>query len=640
MALRSPFAPGRLLAGALLVATLLAPAAEAAAAGGWQIYTVASGLVESPVFRVALDGRGGIWAGHISGGRAIGRRGGLVHLSPDGAGRAYTDEPLASCSSVDAVAPAPDGTLWLKLSGIHDYGSPDYLGRCTAEYGAAIGSVGADGAIAMLPKEQLPANANGAGIGVDARGRLWVATDGGAAVRRADGTWQMIAWQAGSTTALKVSPDGYLVLVGSSRGELLSIAVGGGGAGGDGDRTTTNSPPTDGTRPIVDIAFAPVKGYAVSAGRSMYSYTIGAGWQATPLPFEGDDYFGARIAYAGDTFWAGVPAYPTGLYRLGAQGWEPVATGATPLPSGVINDLEAAGPTTLLIATDQGVARLDTAAPPADPAPARAAFDALWGRSNRGPGGSWVWGPFAWAERYEPYREGPGGTRFVRYYDKTRMELPDPGADPASPWYVTNGLLVVELVRGQAQLGDDPGRAVCPFGKGTQPCPSFYPVAGDANPSTNSFAPSYAEMAPLLTAAPRRDGARVGATYTQPGDFEPFQLGERADLASGATTIRAYDEATAHNIPGIFWDYMWRQPADWLFTFGHPISEPVWVQTRIGGAQQWVLVQLFERRALTYTPGNAPEWQVEMGNVGQHYYAWRYGADPDSPPWAAPLTAR
>ncbi|MCS7294077.1 MAG: thermonuclease family protein, partial [Dehalococcoidia bacterium] len=36
------------------------------------------------------------------------------------------------------------------------------------------------------------------------------------------------------------------------------------------------------------------------------------------------------------------------------------------------------------------------------------------------------------------------------------------------------------------------------------------------------------------------------------------------------------------------------------------------------------LVQCFERRCLTYTPDNPPGWQVEAGNVGQHYYRWRY----------------
>ncbi|MEZ4570631.1 MAG: hypothetical protein R2849_09955 [Thermomicrobiales bacterium] len=34
-------------------------------------------------------------------------------------------------------------------------------------------------------------------------------------------------------------------------------------------------------------------------------------------------------------------------------------------------------------------------------------------------------------------------------------------------------------------------------------------------------------------------------------------------------------------------------------------------------------MQCFERRCLTYTPDNAPGWQVEAGNVGQHYYEWR-----------------
>jgi hypothetical protein len=38
-----------------------------------------------------------------------------------------------------------------------------------------------------------------------------------------------------------------------------------------------------------------------------------------------------------------------------------------------------------------------------------------------------------------------------------------------------------------------------------------------------------------------------------------------------------------------------------------------------------VLLQCFERRCLTYAPDNPPGWQVEAGNVGQHYHAWRYG---------------
>ena len=44
----------------------------------------------------------------------------------------------------------------------------------------------------------------------------------------------------------------------------------------------------------------------------------------------------------------------------------------------------------------------------------------------------------------------------------------------------------------------------------------------------------------------------------------------------------------------------------------------------VGGVEHDVLIQCFERRCLTYTPDNVTEWQVEMGNVGQHYYRWRY----------------
>jgi hypothetical protein len=39
-------------------------------------------------------------------------------------------------------------------------------------------------------------------------------------------------------------------------------------------------------------------------------------------------------------------------------------------------------------------------------------------------------------------------------------------------------------------------------------------------------------------------------------------------------------------------------------------------------------VQLYERRVLTYTPGNSAAFEVEMGNVGQHYFEWRYGLRP------------
>jgi len=67
---------------------------------------------------------------------------------------------------------------------------------------------------------------------------------------------------------------------------------------------------------------------------------------------------------------------------------------------------------------------------------------------------------------------------------------------------------------------------------------------------------------------------------------------------------------------------------------GLPISDAYWTRARVGPAEKDVLVQLFERRVLTYTPDNPAGYQVEMGNVGQHYFQWRYPHL--GTPWAAP----
>jgi hypothetical protein len=91
--------------------------------------------------------------------------------------------------------------------------------------------------------------------------------------------------------------------------------------------------------------------------------------------------------------------------------------------------------------------------------PANAHFMRVWQRtdlpvaegiSNR----TWMWGPKAFSEAVvEPYAESPGGMRTVQYFDKARMEITNPDADQSSIWYVTNGLLVVELITGKMQTG-------------------------------------------------------------------------------------------------------------------------------------------------------------------------------------------
>src|SRR5205085_2066083 len=63
----------------------------------------------------------------------------------------------------------------------------------------------------------------------------------------------------------------------------------------------------------------------------------------------------------------------------------------------------------------------------------------------------------------------------------------------------------------------------------------------------------------------------------------------------------------------------------WFYATGYPVTEPFWAAVKVAGITRDVLMQCFERRCLTYTPGNAQGWEVEMGNVGLHYYQWRYG---------------
>ncbi len=84
---------------------------------------------------------------------------------------------------------------------------------------------------------------------------------------------------------------------------------------------------------------------------------------------------------------------------------------------------------------------------------------------------------------------------------------------------------------------------------------------------------------------------------------------------------------TGHTIASPFWEFMSSlQQADGnpFYSTGYPISEAYWADVRVGGESKTVLMQLFERRVLTFTPSNPPAWQVEAGNVGQHYFRWRY----------------
>ncbi|HUS16113.1 MAG TPA: hypothetical protein VM536_14035, partial [Chloroflexia bacterium] len=240
---------------------------------------------------------------------------------------------------------------------------------------------------------------------------------------------------------------------------------------------------------------------------------------------------------------------------------------------------------------------------------------------------SWVWGPAAFDTVAEPYQQGANGRRMVQYWDKARMEINDPAADPTTPWYVTNGLLVVEMVDGRLQLGDNQYEARAPAQE---------PVVGDPS-AVNPDAPSYAALRGIASLNGDHQAASApGTTITAYLDRRGV-AGSNAKLGDYGVRVGQYVAETHHNVADRFWTYLQQQGLmydggslangpllNWVYVTGYPISEPYWVTAGIGGKPYAVLVQLFQRRVLTYIPDFAPEWQVQMGNVGQHYHAWRY----------------
>lgn len=256
-----------------------------------------------------------------------------------------------------------------------------------------------------------------------------------------------------------------------------------------------------------------------------------------------------------------------------------------------------------------GVAKLD----PAAISRWRAADYEVWsGAVQR----TWTWGPDVLAIRQEPYEGVPNGVRTVYYFDKSRMEINDPQGDRTNPWFITNGLLVREMLAGQVQTGNNTATP--------QAAPTV-PLAGEA---TNSIAVTYAalggfvSLTPGQNSAPDRTGSMITTTIDSNGAVrdEPW--------LDGAARYGHYEPTLGHNIADVFWRWLGTQPVDWVYAVGYPLTEPYWTSAKINGDDVWVLVQAFERRILTFVPTNREGWQVEAGNVGRHYFEWRYGTAP------------
>jgi len=245
------------------------------------------------------------------------------------------------------------------------------------------------------------------------------------------------------------------------------------------------------------------------------------------------------------------------------------------------------------------------------------------------------WGPVLFdvpgpPGQHEPYKEAPGGTRLVQYFNKARMELTNPATGR-----VTNGLLTVELKSGKVQVGDTtfvpvestPGIAH-PEPPGT---PAAGKIAGDGYDG-----PSYADL-------------------NQLAERDPIGPEQQADKALMAGTPMRYNAATGRfapttdlpplNIPPgpvysafvgdpgnrygqyvfrPFYDFIRALPLSMDQTTGFPISPLIVADVSVGGKTTTVLIQAFERRVLTFNPKNVDAYKVEFGNIGRHYYEWRY----------------
>ena len=273
------------------------------------------------------------------------------------------------------------------------------------------------------------------------------------------------------------------------------------------------------------------------------------------------------------------------------------------------------------------------------------AFKKVWARTdqlvaNHTLQRSFVWGPSAnTAALRESYQQAPGGARTVQYYDKSRMEITNPSGDKTSSYYVTNGLLVKELITGQMQTGDARFEAKQP---------ANIPIAGDPD---DQFGPRYSTLAGLLTRTSQNNGGAVNIRITRIGVTTPP---DTINDTHGATYVY-YVPETGHNIASPFWDYLGqtapvlddagRQITAPLFNprfyaTGFPVTEAYWGQFKIGNSVRDVLIQAFERRVLTYEPGAPPAYQVQMGNVGQHYYTWRYSSDSPAQPVGASVNVK
>jgi hypothetical protein len=256
------------------------------------------------------------------------------------------------------------------------------------------------------------------------------------------------------------------------------------------------------------------------------------------------------------------------------------------------------------------------------------AFLKVWNRTDKpiftgAVARSWTWGdkPDGFALLLENYA---GQQRLVQYHDKSRMEINNPQGNRDNLFFVSNGLLVREMIQGQLQVSDTEYVARQP---------SDTAVTGDP---VNGISPTYSSFRGVASLnndkrIPNRVGQPVNEVMSKDGTITTFTPPAQLKYAY-------YDDNLGHNIPDVFWNFMNSRGkvlvndklqddtiVNWVYAMGYPLSDAYWTRSIVAGVETDVLVQAFERRVLSYTPTNPADYQVEMGNVGRHYYLWRYG---------------
>lgn len=279
-----------------------------------------------------------------------------------------------------------------------------------------------------------------------------------------------------------------------------------------------------------------------------------------------------------------------------------------------------------------GLVGLTASAAPA-PIPATfadPAFQAVWARTDQlvdsgGVKRSYYWGPVPGFTAYEEYAEAAHGKHLVQYFDKSRMEINNPDGDKSSRFYVTNGLLTQELISGRISLGDT---------RFEERYSAEINLASDTD-DTSPGTPTYASFKFLVNkVSVIHIGKIIDDTINRAGN-----TGSDPAFTSYNVRNAHFEAVTNHNIPDVFWSFLNAKGPiiengkaveaalndPYFYATGYPIAEAYWARVKIGGIPNTaVLVQPYERRVLTYVPDAPSGFKVQMGNIGQHYYTWRY----------------